>query len=92
VYELHWTDFFSRRAKKFLEKHPELVDEFKKVILLLESDPRHPYLKFHALSGELAGKAAVSLSFKYRVVIEVIDNSKVVVLHDVGSHDEVYGR
>ena len=90
MYELHWTRSFARRAKKFLKKHPELVDEFKKVILLLESNPRHPYLKFHGLSGPLAGKAAVRLGYKYRIVIELMEEPGVVVLHDISSHDEVY--
>ena len=91
MYELHWTRSFARRARKFLKKHPELVGEFRKVILLLESDPRHPYLKFHNLSGQLAGKAAIRLGYKYRIIVELIEEARVVVLHDIGSHDEVYG-
>ena len=40
AYSLVWTDTFSRTARKFLRRHPELADLFKNVLHLLETDPQ----------------------------------------------------
>jgi mRNA-degrading endonuclease YafQ of YafQ-DinJ toxin-antitoxin module len=90
MYQLAWSETFSRTAKKFINKHPELRGEYALVLKQLENDPRHPRLKLHALKGRHAGKHAVSLTYAYRLVLvlQVID--KQIHLLDIGSHDDVY--
>ena len=38
-------DIFIKKSKKFFKKHPDLIEKFKSVILLLESDYKSPRLK-----------------------------------------------
>jgi mRNA-degrading endonuclease YafQ of YafQ-DinJ toxin-antitoxin module len=83
---------FERHARKFLRKHPELTGDFGDVLQQLENDPLAPRLKLHPLSGRHAGKHAVSLSYSYRIVLVLAIRRKEIVLLDVGTHDEVYGK
>jgi mRNA-degrading endonuclease YafQ of YafQ-DinJ toxin-antitoxin module len=90
AYDLVWTDTFRRTARKFLRRHRDLVGLFEDVLKQLESDPRAPRLRLHALQGRHRDKHAVSLTYSYRIVLILrIEDGRIVLL-DVGSHDEVY--
>ena len=58
----------------------------------IEKDPFQPHLKYHHLGGKLKGIQAVSINDKYRVSLTVAISEKEVVLLDVGSHEELYGK
>lgn len=90
TYSLVWTDTFSRTARKFLQRHPELSGLFEKVLHLIETDPQTPQLHLQPLKGRHQGKHAVRLNYEYRIVLLLKIVDKEVVLLDVGSHDEVY--
>ena len=90
-YDLIWTDTFSRTARKFLRRHPELVGLFRDVLSQLELDPHAPRLRLHKLKGKHRDKHAVSLTYSYRIVLILRLEEDGIVLLDVGSHDEVYG-
>jgi mRNA-degrading endonuclease YafQ of YafQ-DinJ toxin-antitoxin module len=90
VYSLVWTDTFSRTARKFLRRHPELAGVFKNVLQLIETDPQTPQLHLHSLKGRHQGKHAVRLNYEYHIVLLLKIVDKEVILLDVGSHDEVY--
>lgn len=89
-FTLVWTAAFTRIAKKFLSRHRDLKDTFLLVLHKLEQDPYDPELRLHPLSGRLAGKHAVSLTYSYRIILRLEITESEIILHDVGSHDEVY--
>lgn len=89
-FTLVWTSTFKRTAKKFLSRHRDLAETFSLVLHKLERDPYDPELRLHPLSGRLAGKHAVSLTYSYRIVLRLEITESEIILHDVGSHDEVY--
>lgn len=89
-YALVWTATFIRTALKFLQKHPDLHETFRGVLVQLETDPKAPWLKLHALSGKLKGKQAVHLTYAYRIILVVQLIERDVVLLDIGTHDDVY--
>ncbi len=89
-FALVWSASFKRTAKKFLVRHRDLADTFSLVLHKLESNPYDPELRLHPLSGKLAGKHAVSLTYSYRLVLRLEITDSEIILHDVGSHDEVY--
>ncbi len=64
---------------------------FADVLRRLETNPFDPSLKLHNLTGKLAGKQAVSLTYSYRIVLCVEVTEHEIILHNIGSHDEVYG-
>ncbi len=89
-FTLVWTASFKRTAKKFLARHRDLADTFSLVLHKLESNPYDSELRLHPLSGRLTGKHAVSLTYSYRIVLRLEITENEIILHDVGSHDEVY--
>ena len=90
MYTLVWTPAFSRTAKKFIRRHPDLKENFTEVLRSLGHDPFQSHLKYHHLSGKLQGLQAVSITDGYRIILTIIITEKEIILLDVGSHDEVY--
>lgn len=90
-YRLVQTPSFSRAFKKFARRHPELRNSTEATFLALRQDPFAPSLRLHSLTGELAGKQAVSINYAYRIVLCVEIMKHDIILHNIGSHDEVYG-
>jgi len=90
VYKLIFTHIYEKREKKFLKKHPELVERYKNILKLLELNPAHSSLKLHQLKGKFVGKYAISITKSYRIVLTFAVTEKGIVLLDVGGHDEVY--
>lgn len=84
------TQHFERRARKFLRKHPDLRQALRDTLDDVSRDPFQPKLKLHLLSGNLGGVQAVSLTYSYRLTLQVRLTEQEVVLLDIGSHDEVY--
>lgn len=84
------TEYFLRRARKFLKKHPDLRQRFAQVVDDLQQDPSAAHLAYHRLGGKLKDLQAVSITYEHRIIltIEVTDNE--IILLDIGSHDEVY--
>lgn len=89
-YTLVWSSHFSRTARKFLKKHPDLRNRFTPVLKDLEDDPFQPHLKLHQLKGKLSGLYGVSITHGYRMTLMLDAERSEVVLLDVGSHDDVY--
>lgn len=91
AYTLIRTEAFKRAARRFLRKHRDLEATVLDVFRRLKEDPFAPSLRLHALTGRLAGKQAVSVSYAYRIVLCVEVSDREIILHNIGTHDEVYG-
>ncbi len=90
TYQLIYTDSYNKRAKKFLRKHPEIHNQYRKTLQLLELNPFHPSLRLHGLEGRLKGLSSVSINMSYRIVLELEVRKDEIVLINVGRHDYVY--
>lgn len=90
MFEIIRDDKFIKTTKKFLKKHPNLVDKFKQTILKLENNPFEPSLKLHKLQGNLDKFHAVRLTYEYRIVLILVVCDKQIVIIDIGTHDDVY--
>ena len=90
-YRLLQTSQFKRAFVKFARRHPELRNATEETLASLKADPFNPSLRLHNLSGRLKGKQAVSITYAYRIVlcVEIVEHE--IILHNIGSHDEVYG-
>ncbi len=89
-YKIIRTDAYFKKLKKFIKKHPEVLERYSKTMELLEIDPYHPSLRLHKLQGKLRVYHSVSITMQYRVVIDFILNEKEIIPIDIGAHDEVY--
>jgi mRNA interferase YafQ len=90
TYRLSYAPHFLRRAEAFSRRHPRLQNRLAQLLLDLESDPFQAHLRLHALSGELEGLRAVSLTYRYRVLLSLDAGKGQIVLRDIGGHDELY--
>jgi len=79
---------FLRRANKLLKKNPSIKKAYDELYVKLSNNPFDPTLHTHALTGDLKGKYACSLTHELRVIFRLYDD--IVHLLDIGSHDEVY--
>ncbi|OGW36375.1 MAG: hypothetical protein A2Y97_01890 [Nitrospirae bacterium RBG_13_39_12] len=79
---------FLKRAKKLLKRNPVLREVYKNLYGKLSSDPFDSTLHTHALTGDLRGKYACSLTYELRIIFKLSDDT--IHLLDIGTHDEVY--
>ena len=84
------TEYFLRRAAKFLKKHPDLRERFANVVDDLKQDPFAPHLAYHPLGGKLKDVQAVSVTYELRIILRIEATEQEIILLDVGSHEEVY--
>ena len=89
-FKLLYPKSYLRRARAFIQKHPELLSQYEKTLQLLELNPKHPSLRLHPLKGKLKGLHSVSINIGYRITIEFILTEHEIVLVNIGSHDEAY--
>lgn len=89
-YTLIYADSYIRRARKFLRKHPEIHNQYRKTLELLELDPYHPSLRLHSLEGRLKGLSSVSINVSYRIALELEIQDEEIILINIGNHDQVY--
>jgi addiction module RelE/StbE family toxin len=88
--EIQFADGYEKKAIKFFKKHKDIYPQYKKTMELLQSNPQHPSLRLHKLQGTMKQFNSVSINMKYRIVIDFIIIDDVIILVDLGSHDEVY--
>lgn len=85
---------FKRSVRKFTRRNPQLQARIEKTISELSNDIFDPSLGTHKLGGKLTGLLSCSCGYDCRIVFALEtneeNNEKVIVLLDVGTHDEVY--
>lgn len=89
-HHLRISEQYRRKEKRFLKKHPALTQRYHKTLKLLQTTPYHPSLRLHKLKGHLQAYHSVSINMKYRITIEFIIQDKLIILVNIGSHDEAY--
>ena len=90
MYKLIFTDIYLKKEKRFIKKHPELKERYKKTLSLLMDNPHHSSLRLHKLQGRLNKYYSISISISYRIIIDLVISDKEIILLDIGSHDEAY--
>lgn len=73
------------------KKDKKLVSRIEKQIKIFESNPKHPSLRTHKLTGTLANRWSISVSKSLRMVY-IISDKDVAYFVDLGTHDQVYKK
>jgi len=89
-YEIEYTEQYEKRLYKFLKKHKEIIERYKRTIQLMELDPFHPWLRLHGLKGKLNHLHSVSIDMQYRISIEFYVKDNRIIPVNIGTHDDVY--
>ena len=80
---------YIKKEKKFIKKHPDLVQQYEKTIELLEINPYHPSLRLHKLTVNLSDLYSVYINITYRLSIEFLIQDEKIIPVDIGTHEEV---
>ncbi len=90
MYTLEWTPHFTKAAKQFTRQHPNQKRKADQILRDLALNPFKSSLKLHPLSGKLKGVHAIRLTYSCQITLTLKLSEKVIILLDIGSHDEVY--
>ena len=89
-YRIKYTSSYNKRAKKFLDKHPEVSSQYEKVLKILELNPFHKALRLHKIDGKYRDLHSVSINMSVRLTIEFLIKDKEIIPINIGDHDQVY--
>jgi addiction module RelE/StbE family toxin len=89
-FQLIYSESYLKRAKRFAKQHPDLKEQYRKALRLIEQNPFHPSLRILPLQGRLTGLHSVSINISYRISLEMFITENEIVLVNVGSHQDVY--
>lgn len=82
---------YHKRFEKRFKKLPlNLKEKTISAIQHFSKKPFDPLLKNHALTGKLSGRRAFSVTSNIRIIFEEYDNYVLVIMLDVGTHNQVY--
>ncbi|MBW4580091.1 MAG: type II toxin-antitoxin system mRNA interferase toxin, RelE/StbE family [Tildeniella nuda ZEHNDER 1965/U140] len=88
------TPKFQRAFRKFVKRNADLQQRIEATLQQMEADIFAPTLGTHKLSGKLDGLQSCTCGYDCRIVFSIEQdaeaNSEVIVLLDIGTHDEVY--
>lgn len=76
--------------KRFAKLQPQIKKKVTAIIQQFAKNPFDPKLRNHALSGRLVGQRAISVMGDMRIIFEEHNNYILVVMLDVGTHNQVY--
>ncbi|MBD2579132.1 type II toxin-antitoxin system mRNA interferase toxin, RelE/StbE family [Oscillatoria sp. FACHB-1406] len=88
------TPKFRRAFRKFAKRNSDLQQRIEDTLQQMETDVFAPSLGTHKLSGKLDGLQSCSCGYDCRIVFSIEQDTEadneVIVLLDIGTHDEVY--
>jgi mRNA interferase YafQ len=88
------TPKFKRAFRKFVKRNSDLQQRIEETLQQMEADVFAPTLGTYKLSGKLEGLQSCSCGYDCRVVFSIEQDpetkSEVIVLLDIGTHDEIY--
>lgn len=85
---------FKRSFRKFVSRNSQLQKKIEKTLKQMEEDVFASQLGTHSLKGKLLGLKSCSCGYDCRIIfsleIDKATKEEVIVLLDIGTHDEVY--
>ncbi len=91
---LRLTPKFKRSFRKFAKRDTDLQRNIESTLQKMEEDIYAPSLGTHKLSGQLEGLQSCSCGYDCRIIFavekDIETDDEVLVLLDVGRHDDVY--
>jgi len=91
MYPLIWDEPFREGYQEWMKAHPRYAGISRERIRLLASDPFHPSLKMHQLSGRLTGMYAARITLELRIIFRLTpDPDPSLILIGFADHTEVF--
>ena len=91
MYSIVWDEPFQEVYRDWVKAHPQYSEIVKEKIRLIATDPFHPSLKTHQLSGKLAGLYGARITLELRIIFRILAQSgDSLLLIGFGDHSEVF--
>ncbi len=85
---------FKKAFRKFARRNIQLQEKIESTIIKISEDISNPVLGTHKLEGKLANLLSYSCGYDCRIIFflekEKETGETIIVLLDIGTHDEVY--
>ncbi|HSW48458.1 MAG TPA: type II toxin-antitoxin system mRNA interferase toxin, RelE/StbE family [Candidatus Saccharimonadales bacterium] len=81
----------AKDLKIIKRKDKKLASKIEKQLLLFQSNPKHPSLRIHKLSGSQKDTWSISITMSIRMVYKMPDDNTAYFI-DIGTHDQVYKK
>jgi mRNA interferase YafQ len=92
--QLVLTEKFRRSFRKFVKRDSKLQSRIATVLTQMQQDVFAGSLSTHKLTGKLQNLYACSCGYDCRIIFtlekDLLTEDDVILLLDVGSHDEIY--
>ena len=85
-YQIKTTDEFEERFEKLTKKNKALAELFAKAILKLKNNP----YSGKPLTHDLKGFRSLPVTGKWRIIYDIDENQKLVVLRSIGHRKRIY--
>lgn len=85
--QINYAKSFQQAFLKLDKKRREKVLE---AIQVFQTDPFDPILRNHLLKGSMQGKRSFSVTGDVRILFEEYKDYTLVLMLDVGTHNQVY--
>ncbi len=82
------TPQFAKEFRKLHKNNPKLSKKADKQLQLLISNPNHPSLRLHKLTGKLQEHWSIAINMNLRIIFHYEDQN--IILQDLGTHNQVY--
>lgn len=88
--ELQFSTEFLKRLKKIKKQNKGLFLKVEDKVNLFNTNPNHPSLRLHKLGGGLRDSWSLSVDKSIRIIFYY--SGDLIVLVDIGTHDQVYKK
>lgn len=80
-----------KELARIKQKDKKLSERIHKQLLIFSSNPKHPSLRVHKLTGSMNNIWSISVSMSIRMVYKLLDKDNAYFI-DIGTHEEVYKK
>ncbi|OGE84471.1 MAG: hypothetical protein A2846_01020 [Candidatus Doudnabacteria bacterium RIFCSPHIGHO2_01_FULL_49_9] len=80
---------YHKDFEKKHKKHRSLQARIDERIILFMTNPFHPILNNHALTGKYQGYRSINITGDYRAVYELLDKNNALFV-DIDTHSNLY--
>ena len=80
-----------KELTKIKRKDKKLSDKISKQLSLFATNPKHPSLRLHKLSGSADDVWSISITMSIRMLYKLLEGDT-AYFFDIGTHDKVYRK
>lgn len=80
-----------KELTRIKQKDKKLFERIHKQLLIFSTNPKHPSLRVHKLTGSMNNVWSISVSMSIRMVYKLLDKERAYFI-DIGTHEEVYKK